>query len=741
MPSEQVSAWASYDETARSPRKLSNTGARRLSQVTPTSGNLRRRDGRHSLGSIYELEEGVANEITPGYFEKFLLEQGKSTKILEPVEFAKKKENLSNETLSEIRSTFPVFFTDSVVAVPTVFDDADEKKRHTPKVTFGTFFKSLNATMPWVRIYVTSPPLIFLGMCLRGIGQVYFQNSPLSGLLILIGMFIQSTRIAVHGVIGVVSGTIFALLLGFDTGLAESGLFGYNSFLVGLALATFDGADEHSGYRIETILATIIFSCFTNILFVMLGKMLVPYKSPPLTFPFNLSTVLFLIAAARMGRIDFGPVRSPALPEYDDVEWNNEIAAKAFFAGSIRGVGQVFLADNITAGVLVLAGIAVCSRVSAVAAFAGSALGAAVALGTGVPVAMVESGLYGFNPSLSFTAMLMFYSPSIGATVLGTLAAIMTVFGQQGIDAGLEPLGLPFMTLPFCFIALPFIVIQGTTSIVVAIPLASMTVPEDHYRRVGVLSDGFAFLRETLSSPNATQQRTSSSFSRVHSRKLSRSLSQLSEAIQDAETGTGTKTSSVTRDGGVNPTGIPRKDKTSSFFNSDARKEEIMKESAILIFEKLDNTNSGHVTFGDITGALQVAGVTDGEALHFAGLILELMDLDKSQTIERTEFVAFAMVAKAVATIRQQLARFFDFVDADASGSIDFDELDGALEYLGEATLSDEERNQLVRLAKYQDEDGSFDIFELINIVTVAKVQEFVNAYNKPRSVRETIPE
>ena len=38
--------------------------------------------------------------------------------------------------------------------------------------------------------------------------QVYFQNNPLSGAFILAGMFLQSSRVAVHEVIALVAGNL-----------------------------------------------------------------------------------------------------------------------------------------------------------------------------------------------------------------------------------------------------------------------------------------------------------------------------------------------------------------------------------------------------------------------------------------------------------------------------------------------------------------------------------------------------
>ena len=112
----------------------------------------------------------------------------------------------------------------------------------------------------------------------------------------------------------------------------------------------------------------------------------------------------------------------------------------------------------------------------------------------------IENGMYGFNPSLTMTAMLMFYVPSIGSVSLGVIASIITIFVQLALATSREPCGLPFMTLPFCIAALAFIVIQGTTSNVISVPLSSMTTPEDHLKRVSRLSRGFELLNGAIQS-------------------------------------------------------------------------------------------------------------------------------------------------------------------------------------------------------------------------------------------------
>ncbi len=59
------------------------------------------------------------------------------------------------------------------------------------------------------------------------------------------------------------------------------------------------------------------------------------------------------MAAANMGRVDFDPVHTPVLPDYDAAELSG-ISVKAFFASAFCGIGQVYLRDNIVLDVLVL---------------------------------------------------------------------------------------------------------------------------------------------------------------------------------------------------------------------------------------------------------------------------------------------------------------------------------------------------------------------------------------------------
>ena len=463
-----------------------------------------------------------------------------------------------------------------------------------------------------------------------------FQNNPITGLFILAGLFLQSTRVAVYGVIGTVSGTIIAYLLGFEKGFKQSGLFGYNSLLCGLAMATFDDPNKHQGYSAAIVILTIVFSCFSSILFVFMGKVLVPYKSPPFTLPFNASVMMYLLATANMSRIETESVGVPMLPEYDN-DVNTTITISAFFYGCIRGIGQIFLADDIISGVLILAGIAVCSRISAVVALIGSILGAAVGVAVGVPGAQVESGLYGFNPCLTVIAMYMFYVPSQSSFVLAILAGIMTVMAQQALTTLLQPYGLPFMTLPFCVAALPFVIIQGTSSALIAVPLSSITVPEDHLKKIRCLRKGFDFLKEALYPENARDFLKKDSSNSYRKDELDKTLhccnkdTYADETLKtDVEEGIISSEESASDQSGLSSQSFRAGNtclKTLLLCRKTNQRTDHswVFKAATEIFKVMDIKRSGALTIEDFQYMLRKVGLNDKSGHRFATLVIKII--------------------------------------------------------------------------------------------------------------------
>jgi len=96
----------------------------------------------------------------------------------------------------------------------------------------------------WESLCAASRVLRFIDVNLRGVGQVMFQDNPMSGALFIAaiawGSFAAGVpQVLFGGLLAVVAATRTAQWLGVDRSSLHAGLYGFNGVLVGLALATF----------------------------------------------------------------------------------------------------------------------------------------------------------------------------------------------------------------------------------------------------------------------------------------------------------------------------------------------------------------------------------------------------------------------------------------------------------------------------------------------------------------------
>src|SRR6266566_9499481 len=80
----------------------------------------------------------------------------------------------------------------------------------------------------WSELAAGNPVVTMVDTLLRGTGQVMFQNNPLTGLLFLAGIFVNSGKLGGLGILGLATSTLTAYLLGADRTLIRNGLFGFN---------------------------------------------------------------------------------------------------------------------------------------------------------------------------------------------------------------------------------------------------------------------------------------------------------------------------------------------------------------------------------------------------------------------------------------------------------------------------------------------------------------------------------
>lgn len=354
--------------------------------------------------------------------------------------------------------------------------------------TGSSALATVDGVMPaWSRRLERRPALDFVDYSLRGVGQVVFMNNPLTGMLILAGLWIASAWLGLAATLGVLASTATALVLGLDRTAIRGGLYGFNGTLVGAALATFLAPSFDAG----AMAYVVGVAAFSTVLMATLSAMLVPWLAvPPLTLPFNFATLAFLLAGFAFATGDLGDAIEPGLPSVGaDVDTSLRAEEDAT-AGSdvsgllnaiLRGVGQVFLADSVVAGALVVAGMAICSRIAAGFALLGSVVGLLTALAAGADGFDVYHGLWGFNSVLSAVAIGgVFYVLTRWSALLAVACAVAAAFLFAAVGTLFAPLGLPALTLPFCLATLAFLVMKGSTSRFRPVDLGEITTPEAH---------------------------------------------------------------------------------------------------------------------------------------------------------------------------------------------------------------------------------------------------------------------
>jgi urea transporter len=314
----------------------------------------------------------------------------------------------------------------------------------------------------WERRCTASRGLRFVDLNLRGIGQVMFQDNPLSGLLFFIAMgwgsYVAGTpQVAIGGVVAIVAAKLAALWLRVEAASLGAGLYGFNAYLIGLALPTF-------------LAPSPLLWCYV----VLGGVVSVPatigianvcrsWGVATLTAPFVLVTWLLLLATHA-----FGAIEGTGLPMSDvikpiDAAAANPLEFKGFVEGVVKSIGQVFLSESILAALLLLAGLAVNSIPAAACALGGAVVAVITAHVLGAESNLISGGLLGFSPVLTAIALgAVFYKPCAKVALYALVATIFTVVAQSAMNALFTPFGIPALTAPFVLVTWLFLLPRQT---------------------------------------------------------------------------------------------------------------------------------------------------------------------------------------------------------------------------------------------------------------------------------------
>ncbi len=288
----------------------------------------------------------------------------------------------------------------------------------------------------------------------RGVGQVDFQASVWTSLVILAALWVESWEIGLFATIGAVVSTLTARLLAVPHATLVQGLMTYCGVLGGIAMVVYLG--NHPSTYVLAVVSAVMCTLTTATLNHLLG----PVGLRAFTGPFCLVSLVMVLGAPSFERVWHGTPESavtPATPRSPVVSWTD------LWHGFFSNVSQIFFVPTWYVGLIMLAGLFLAGVRVGLFAVLGSAVGLLTAWALGAPAALIGEGIYGYNAvltSLAFGVVLL------RSTAWNTAYAVIAAAASTGLTASLSVLFKVFGSHTFTW---PFNI--TTWALLAAVPL------------------------------------------------------------------------------------------------------------------------------------------------------------------------------------------------------------------------------------------------------------------------------
>ncbi len=261
---------------------------------------------------------------------------------------------------------------------------------------------------------------LFFSRIFKGAGQIMLQENSLTGLLFLLGIFLNSTLMGLGGFFAIICATLAALLFKYDKKNIDNGLYGFNAALTGVAILLF--------YR--PVFITWIFVALGSVLTVLLQHFFLKHKLTVYTLSFVLVTWLLVwlinknIPGLKVGFVDL-PIQS-----------------YQYFLFAINGFAQVIFQNSWIAGTIFFIAVFLNSRIAALYGLAGAVIAGVLSHFFSAPAESVALGLFSYNAVLCAIA---FAGNNIKDAVFVLLSVVLSV----GIVLLMSHFDLLQLTFPF----------------------------------------------------------------------------------------------------------------------------------------------------------------------------------------------------------------------------------------------------------------------------------------------------
>ncbi len=285
----------------------------------------------------------------------------------------------------------------------------------------------------------------FVSTFLCCFSQIILQRSVITGLFFIIGLGVNSPIMLVGASIAIISALITAKFFRYDINSIETGLYGFNAALVGIAVFFFLPSNSLS--FILLVLAGALSAMIMHFMLFLSLASSSPLNSvfkrhrfdgfPVFTSPFIISTWLLLVITSSLG-INILPTDSFPVAMIEQ--------SYSDFYALMQGVAQVMFQDYWLSGVIFVFGLLLHSYSAAISAILGSIAGVIIARTLNFSEDLVFQGLYSFNACLTAIAIAQRYSKQgVKKMLVVSVGVVISVL----LTKAFEYITLPALTAPF----------------------------------------------------------------------------------------------------------------------------------------------------------------------------------------------------------------------------------------------------------------------------------------------------
>jgi solute carrier family 14 (urea transporter) len=484
-------------------------------------------------------------------------------------------------------------------------------------------------TMQWLNQQLANQPVLdFCNASLRGVGQTIFVNNPVSGLLIIVAIFIQSPWLGTMSLLGTAAANLMAIALKVDLGTIQNGIFGFHGLLVGATLAFFPLLGGQGVWNPSWIIAAIVLSALSTVVLNTVGTWFATrFRVTPLNMAVHVVLYAFLILIAVVPQPFFNlgspPPIAPPVPL--DV-WRLAQSLPVSF-------GQVFFVDNLISILLVSIAVVISTPIGAMVGLLGCAMYLLAGLLLGTRPDQLYSGFLGYNAVLTAMAIGgIFYAPNIISISLGAACAFLASIASLLLAPVFSVVQLPILAMPFAIVTIGcFLIVQRSLPSLVPVSLYTIATPEEHRQRFLVARDIITRFRK-----------------------------QLTAALQG--------------------------ERHNVLFEQASPE---IKGNLRYIFDAIDRDRSGELSTQELANHLQSAGKAFSE--RELTYLFKSIDRDGSGEIDFEEFGELMLRHRRLMSKYTEFVTYFLPLDADEDESISIKEMNIALSSVGELPLSTDE--------------------------------------------------